>query len=399
MKIDIWQDNFSTDNYKLFFESDNQSKKPDKIVLSGRDDDKNSPVNKWEFEIVDKNYIDSKNSEQDSRLTVIESHNEQQDTRLEDIEQHNSEQDRRLDSIDVLNSEQDSRLTTIESHNERQDVNISNINLLIENSNEEIEKLKARKNVFERAIVIPIDMVNEINMLSDGTYQIDGTLTFYDKNNIGVNYSIGGFLLKTEDNVTIDCFHADFGGLNEFESIRVSCYTQKGVVKRLEGLVSFLTSSETMEEFHHASLINLNFSELVTAPKKKYTKNVSVSLNFTENTIRNVQLTPYIYLSDDTSDFYLFVDSTFDIIDMGGGTELINFINGIELPNGLSISDYFCGSLGSQFVRGDSPGEFDFNVFLGDFNSSIFDVRMNPIPPSSNNNRLQLTAHFIRKGD
>lgn len=399
MRIDIWQDNYSTDNYKLFFEADDQSKKPDKIVLSGRDDDKNLSPNKWEFEIVDKTYIDSKNDEQDNRLTAIETHNEQQDTRLDDIEQHNSEQERRLDAIDILNSEQNNRLTVIESHNERQDVNISNLNLLIENSNGEIEILKARKNVFERDIDIPTDILNEINSLNDGTYQLTGDLTFYNTNNIGSNYSIGGILLKTEDNVTIDCFHVDFGGLNEFESIRVSCYTQKGLVNNLEGLVSFLTSSETMKEFHHASLTNLNFSELVTAPKKKYTKNMGISLNFTENTIRNVQLTPYIYISDDRSDFYLFVDSTFDIIDIGSGKEPINFINGIELPNGLSISDYFCGNLCSQFVRGDSPSEFDFGVFLGDFNNSIFDVRVNPMPPSSNYNRLQLTAHFIKKGE
>lgn len=54
----IWNDNQYTDNYRLGFDFEDD-KKPDKIVLSNRDDDRgyNNPT-RWEFEIVDKQYID-----------------------------------------------------------------------------------------------------------------------------------------------------------------------------------------------------------------------------------------------------------------------------------------------------------------------------------------------------
>lgn len=57
-KVDIWNDNIYTDNFKLFFD-DLITEKPDKIILTKSDDDKNNAPNKWEFEIVDKEYIDN----------------------------------------------------------------------------------------------------------------------------------------------------------------------------------------------------------------------------------------------------------------------------------------------------------------------------------------------------
>lgn len=65
----IWNDNQYTDNYRLGFDFEDD-KKPDKIVLSNRDDDRgyNNPV-RWEFEIVDKKYIDDADANLQHQIT------------------------------------------------------------------------------------------------------------------------------------------------------------------------------------------------------------------------------------------------------------------------------------------------------------------------------------------
>lgn len=69
-KVDIWNDNVYTDNYRLFFD-DLDTEKPEKIVLTKFDDDKNNPPNKWEFEIVDKEYIDTADAILQAQIDVI----------------------------------------------------------------------------------------------------------------------------------------------------------------------------------------------------------------------------------------------------------------------------------------------------------------------------------------
>ena len=65
----IWNDNQYTDNYRLGFDFEDD-KKPDKIVLSNRDDDRgyDNPV-RWEFEIVDKKYIDDADANLQRQIT------------------------------------------------------------------------------------------------------------------------------------------------------------------------------------------------------------------------------------------------------------------------------------------------------------------------------------------
>jgi hypothetical protein len=65
----IWNDNQCADNYRLGFDFEND-KKPDKIVLSNRDDDRgyDNPV-RWEFEIVDKKYIDDADANLQRQIT------------------------------------------------------------------------------------------------------------------------------------------------------------------------------------------------------------------------------------------------------------------------------------------------------------------------------------------
>lgn len=69
-KVDIWNDNIYTDNFRLFFD-DLDITKPEKIILTKADDDKNNPPNKWEFEIVDKEYIDTADAILQAQIDVI----------------------------------------------------------------------------------------------------------------------------------------------------------------------------------------------------------------------------------------------------------------------------------------------------------------------------------------
>lgn len=84
-RTDIWNDNQHTDNYKLFFEEIDESV-PEKITLTTFDDDKNNPNNKWEFDIVDKVYIDTADQLLQSQIDVHETRITSLETRVTDIE-------------------------------------------------------------------------------------------------------------------------------------------------------------------------------------------------------------------------------------------------------------------------------------------------------------------------
>lgn len=69
-KTVIWNDNQHTDNYELAFDFEDD-KKPEKIVLSNRDDDRGyDNPKRWEFEIVDKKYIDDANANLQTQITT-----------------------------------------------------------------------------------------------------------------------------------------------------------------------------------------------------------------------------------------------------------------------------------------------------------------------------------------
>lgn len=78
----IWNDNQYTDNYRLGFDFEDD-KKPDKIVLSNRDDDRgyDNPV-RWEFEIVDKKYIDDADANLQRQITENANHIADHETRI-----------------------------------------------------------------------------------------------------------------------------------------------------------------------------------------------------------------------------------------------------------------------------------------------------------------------------
>jgi len=56
-KKTIWHDNQYTDNMELYWESVGDAK-PDSLILTEYDDDRNDVVEKWQFEIMPKEYID-----------------------------------------------------------------------------------------------------------------------------------------------------------------------------------------------------------------------------------------------------------------------------------------------------------------------------------------------------
>ena len=74
------------------------------------------------------NNINTKNDEQDSRLDTIETKNTEQDTRLTNIETKNTEQDTRLTNIETKNTEQDERIGSIEAMDTSQNETLSIIN-------------------------------------------------------------------------------------------------------------------------------------------------------------------------------------------------------------------------------------------------------------------------------
>lgn len=69
-RVDIWNDNLYTDNYRLFFDEIDPDK-PEKIILTKKDDDRNNAPNKWEFVIVDKEYIDEADQYLQNQIDII----------------------------------------------------------------------------------------------------------------------------------------------------------------------------------------------------------------------------------------------------------------------------------------------------------------------------------------
>lgn len=92
----IWNDNQYTDNYRLGFDFEDD-KKPDKIVLSNRDDDRgyDNPV-RWEFEIVDKKYIDDADANLQRQITENATHIADHETRISHNEHELADHETRI---------------------------------------------------------------------------------------------------------------------------------------------------------------------------------------------------------------------------------------------------------------------------------------------------------------
>lgn len=70
-QIDIWNDNYDGRNYRLYFVVTDDTTKPEKIVLEKWTDTKPEDVKLWEFELVDKAYIDAADAALQTQITEI----------------------------------------------------------------------------------------------------------------------------------------------------------------------------------------------------------------------------------------------------------------------------------------------------------------------------------------
>ena len=140
-KLNIWNDYQNQKNYDLSFKTKDDNP-PDHITLKESKDDRGKNGEQWNFKIVSKNYIDTKNAEQDEtirqqqaqitehshklrehdeKITQIEEKNSEQDTKISEIEEKNIEQDNLIKVLDAKNTEQDKELTNHERRLEELD--------------------------------------------------------------------------------------------------------------------------------------------------------------------------------------------------------------------------------------------------------------------------------------
>lgn len=140
-KLNIWNDYQKQKNYDLSFKTVDDNA-PDNIVLTEAKDDRGKNGTEWEFKIVSKDYIDTKNAEQDEtarqqqaqitehshtlreheeKIVKIEEKNTEQDGKLTELENKNTEQDGKLSELETKNTEQDGKLTEHENRLEQLD--------------------------------------------------------------------------------------------------------------------------------------------------------------------------------------------------------------------------------------------------------------------------------------
>lgn len=97
--VTIWNDNLSSNNYKMFFDEVEESK-PDSIILNKKEDDKNKPIEKWNFEVVDKVYIDTADDSLQEQIDENKEKISDLENAVDDLETEVKKHEIRLDSLD-----------------------------------------------------------------------------------------------------------------------------------------------------------------------------------------------------------------------------------------------------------------------------------------------------------
>lgn len=130
-KLNIWNDYQNQKNYDLSFKTVDDNA-PDNIVLTEAKDDRGKNGTDWEFKIVSKDYIDTKNAEQDEtarqQQAQITEHSHtlrEHEEKIVKIEEKNTEQDGKLSELENKNTEQDGKLSELENKNTEQDNKLS----------------------------------------------------------------------------------------------------------------------------------------------------------------------------------------------------------------------------------------------------------------------------------
>lgn len=130
-KLNIWNDYQNQKNYDLSFKTVDDNA-PDHIVLKETKDDRGKNGTEWEFKIVSKDYIDTKNAEQDEtarqQQEQITEHSHtlrEHEEKIVKIEEKNTEQDGKISELENKNTEQDGKLLELENKNTEQDNKLS----------------------------------------------------------------------------------------------------------------------------------------------------------------------------------------------------------------------------------------------------------------------------------
>lgn len=129
-KLNIWNDYQNQKNYDLSFKTENDNP-PDHIILKESKDDRGKNGEQWNFKIVSKDYIDTKNAEQDetarqqqAQITEHDHKIREQEEKIIKIEEKNTEQDNKITEIETKNTEQDNEILEIKNKNTEQDTKL-----------------------------------------------------------------------------------------------------------------------------------------------------------------------------------------------------------------------------------------------------------------------------------
>ena len=130
-KLNIWNDYQNQKNYDLSFITVDDNA-PDHIVLKETKDDRGKNGEQWNFKIVSKDYIDTKNAEQDetarqqqAQITEHDHKIREQEEKIVKIEEKNTEQDGKISELETKNTEQDGKISELEIKNTEQDNKLS----------------------------------------------------------------------------------------------------------------------------------------------------------------------------------------------------------------------------------------------------------------------------------
>lgn len=225
-KLNIWNDYQNQKNYDLSFKTKDDNP-PDHITLKESKDDRGKNGEQWNFKIVSKNYIDTKNAEQDEtarqqqaqitehshklrehdeKITQIEEKNSEQDTKISEIEEKNTEQDNLIKALDAKNTEQDEKLSNHESRLEELDGGhtsnlgkIGEIETKLDDHNGRLDLLETETETYNTRVfkknLTPLELKLD-NVLS----VVKATITILTKQNLTFSAHLSGTYFVDKSN-------------------------------------------------------------------------------------------------------------------------------------------------------------------------------------------------------
>lgn len=185
----IWNDNQYTDNYRLGFDFEDD-KKPDKIVLSNRDDDRgyNNPV-RWEFEIVDKKYVDDADANLQRQIT-------ENATRIADHETRITNNEHTLADHETRITDNTHNITLADSRITQNSNDLNGLNLRVGTAETEINNLKLfKQHPLDKVFNVIVGqnyyrLHSYLTYIQDGKAVIQIEIDFYTENGINLNFEL-----------------------------------------------------------------------------------------------------------------------------------------------------------------------------------------------------------------